>query len=100
MNPYPPYNRFADVGATQAMKQRRNFVCVKRREDFAEMITRGSAVAWVGSDAEEDRAPSGRTGNVDERLGSRQHREQTERQGLLERITPCGLGAGSGKSLK
>jgi hypothetical protein len=47
---------------------------------------RGSAVAKWAEPTQKIELLLAESGNFDERLGSRQHREQTQKQDLLERI--------------
>jgi hypothetical protein len=62
------------------------FLGVERREDVAQVIMRGSTVAKWPEPTQKIKLLLVEPGNVDERLGSRQHREQTQKQDLLERI--------------
>jgi hypothetical protein len=61
---------------------------------------RGSAVAKWAEPTQKIELLLAESGNFDERLGSRQHREQTQKQDLLERIEHLAGLAGSAKSLK
>jgi len=62
------------------------FLGVKRREDVAEVIMRGSAVAKRSEPTQKIELLLPEPGDVRERLGSRQHRKQAQQQNLLERI--------------